>query len=474
MQLSKYSWRDVTLDTQKIIAETVGSFILGIVISLTADSAGAPCGSPATLAVGFTYVFLIYAFGHVSAAGLFNPAVTLGSFLSGHLTLALAGAFVVAQSGGALVGALLGNALRTAEVQSCNPTDLSRAFAVEAIYTGVLILVAQNCVLSKHANEPNSFYGLAVGLTVAAGMGVVSPTSGGFFNPALSLASDFASLKVDSTTLNDIWLYWLAPIIGAIFATAFQVFQNKVDKNTVAFPAWAVRCLCCCCRERNSNYDDGGGGGGGYVNTGDSTTTHIDDGRLPVAVPLTEFVGTFFLTLTAALPGRSETPGLETGFILAALTYACDHHGADFNPAVTLGLALRLGRVVADRGKIALIFCAQFAGAFAGALVALIIYGNVGYPSPDGYRGDGGAVVFEAIWTSILVYVVCSVMTKTTAESDETIEYSSRGHTRSYHGIAIGFAVFAGIQCSGPGGSGSGGVFNPAIGLGITLLVCIA
>ena len=109
-----------------------------------------------------------------------------------------------------------------------------------------------------------------------------------------------------------------------------------------------------------------------------------------------------------------------------------------------MGVALRLGRVVADRGKIALIFCAQFAGVFAGALVALIIYGNVGYPSPDGYRGDGDAIIFEALWTSVLVYVVCSVMTKTTAESDETIQYSSRRHTRSYHGITIGFAVFAG------------------------------
>jgi hypothetical protein len=40
-----------------------------------------------------------------------------------------------------------------------------------------------------------------------------------------------------------------------------------------------------------------------------------------------------------------------------------------------------------------------------------------------------------------------------------------RGHSRSYHGLAIGFVVVAGIFCAGKSGSGSGGVFNPALGL---------
>jgi hypothetical protein len=105
---------------------------------------------------------------------------------------------------------------------------------------------------------------------------------------------------------------------------------------------------------------------------------------------------------------------------------------------------------------------------FAGAIVALLLNGNVGYPSPAGYRGLAGDVFFEAIWTAFYVLVVCAVMTPTTGAADERV--TARGHSRSFHGLAIGAAVFAGVVCAQPGAAGSGGVFNPAIGLAIVFM----
>jgi aquaporin Z len=201
------SWRSITLDAQRVVAEFVGAFILAFVAALTAASAatGASCGaaSPAAaLAVGATYVALIFSLAHISRHGLFNPAVTLGSFLAGQLPPFLALTFVGVQALGATLGGVIGNAMRADTVLSCNPKNAGAAFAVEAIFTGALVLVSQNVLLQKHANEANSFFGIAVGFVVAAAASVTTPLSGGLFNPALGLALDFATLSTDPSTFN--------------------------------------------------------------------------------------------------------------------------------------------------------------------------------------------------------------------------------------------------------------------------------
>jgi glycerol uptake facilitator-like aquaporin len=112
---------------------------------------------------------------------------------------------------------------------------------------------------------------------------------------------------------------------------------------------------------------------------------------------------------------------------------------------------------------------AQFAGGLLGAFTAYGVAGGVKYPNPDGTHGVGGAVMFEALWTSLLVYIVCAVMTPTHAEDDPDTVEERKGHARSFQGLSIGFVVAGGIYCAGKYGGGSGGVFNPAVGTGIAV-----
>lgn len=130
--------------------------------------------------------------------------------------------------------------------------------------------------------------------------------------------------------------------------------MNRVDHVRVAFPAWLCQCLCFCgvCREA----EDGSG-----------------DGALPLITLAVEFVGTFYLVLTSAL---SQEP-FAIGALLTALVYALDHISADFNPAITVAMAIRNGTLFSQRGKIISIILAQMLGAFAAAFMAYFVAGQV-------------------------------------------------------------------------------------------------
>ena len=455
--------RSLTRNAQRVLAEGVGTFLLALVVVLSAID-----GVPTSTAPALALVALTYALQHLS--NHLNPAVSFSMLLNGTLDWRLCVFFMLSQTLGGVLGGVIGNALRTVPISSYNPTNQGKAFAVEAAFTGLLVLVYQNACAHKQRAEPNSYFGLAVGMAVLAGGAAVSPISGGCFNPALGMGIDFATLSKDPATFQDIWLYWGAPFAGALLATGFAKLMNAVDKRTVAFPGWLCRCRCCCCREaaagvplRYTGYDASGGG----------DAAAVDDGHVPLIVPLAEFVGTFFLVFTASM---AQEP-LAVGGVLLALVYALDHVcGADFNPAVTLAVALRLGRLLKDRGKIAVIVLAQMGGGFAAAFLAYVVAGTVNYPSPSGRRGSDGAVFFEGLWTAALVLTVLTVMTEV-ADADEEAEmadvaamYTRSGHSKSYHGIAIGLVVAAGVYSAGEGGAGSGGVFNPAIGVPVVVV----
>lgn len=107
---------------------------------------------------------------------------------------------------------------------------------------------------------------------------------------------------------------------------------------------------------------------------------------------------------------------------------------------------------------------AQFLGALIAAFTAYGIAGTVDLPSGTSpvITNVGGSIVFETIWTAIIVYVVCAVMTPIHGDEDNAPERS--GHSLSYQGLSIGFVLAGGIFCAGNGGTASGGIFNPALG----------
>ncbi|MFT4232522.1 MAG: aquaporin [Leucobacter sp.] len=175
------------------------------------------------LVIGFTLMVLVYATGHLSGAHL-NPAVSLGALLRGALSVSDFIVYVVAQLVGAAIGALLAAALwpnAAAPVE----IEVGPAFIAELVITFVLVYVVLNVATSKDS-DGNSFYGLAIGTTVFIGASTVGPISGGGFNPAvafgLAVHGDFA--------WSNLWLYFLAPLVGgALAALAFRAL-NTHDK----------------------------------------------------------------------------------------------------------------------------------------------------------------------------------------------------------------------------------------------------
>ena len=170
----------------------------------------------------------------------------------------------------------------------------------------------------------------------------------------------------------------------------------------------------------------------------------------------TEFIGTFFLVLTIGCTvigtaGSLVIPPVAIGAALMVMVYAGGHiSGAHYNPAVTLGVLVR-GRCTA-REAVGYII-SQCLGAFAAAMV--VGFFKSGIPVTPGEIDATKAVVAEFLFTFALVYVVLNVATaKATANN-------------SFYGLAIGSTVMLGAFAVG---SISGGAFNPAVALGITVM----
>ena len=172
---------------------------------------------------------------------------------------------------------------------------------------------------------------------------------------------------------------------------------------------------------------------------------------------VTELIGTFFLVFTIGMTtvsGSTAAP-LAIGATLMVMVYMGGHiSGAHYNPAVTLAVLMRGAMAKAD---VVPYLVAQLLGATLASAAVFLLTGATFAPAPS--AGGAEALVAEALVTFALALVVLNVAT---AES-------TKGN--SYFGIAIGFTVMAGAY--GVGGF-SGGAFNPAVGIGPTLMDVVA
>jgi aquaporin Z len=167
-----------------------------------------------------------------------------------------------------------------------------------------------------------------------------------------------------------------------------------------------------------------------------------------------EFIGTFFLVLTVG--GVVIEPALPEGFapiaigtVLAVMVFATGHlSGGHLNPAVTLGVLIR-GKI--ERNDAIIYWIVQLLAGVVAALVIMLIKPSL----PAAPMVDNidllGAILIEFLFTFALVFVVLNVATARGTEGN------------SYFGWAIGFTVLVGAYV---GGGVSGGVFNPAVALG--------
>jgi aquaporin Z len=171
---------------------------------------------------------------------------------------------------------------------------------------------------------------------------------------------------------------------------------------------------------------------------------------------LVEFIGTFFLVATIGFtvlkPGDAgNLAPLAIGSALMVMIFAGGHiSGGHYNPAVTLAVFLR-GKCPAS--DVVPYMVAQVLGAAAAAGVVLFMKGN---PSVEAANPDiPRALLAEFLFTFGLCYVVLNVATAKGTSGN------------SFYGLAIGFTVLVGAYSVG---SVSGGAFNPAVAVGITVM----
>ncbi|HEU4590913.1 MAG TPA: aquaporin Z [Steroidobacteraceae bacterium] len=187
------------------------------------------------LAFGLTVVTMAYAVGHISG-GHFNPAITIGLCVGGRCKWADALPYIVAQLIGAVLAAWL-----LATIASGNGTDAiatglaangfgehspghyaqSTAFITEVLMTFFFLFVIFG---ATSEGAPVGFAPLAIGLTLTLIHLVSIPVTNTSVNPARSTGP---ALIVGGWALQQLWLFWVAPILGAAIAGGLWKWLGK-------------------------------------------------------------------------------------------------------------------------------------------------------------------------------------------------------------------------------------------------------
>ncbi len=206
----------------KLLTEFVGTFIFLTAIALSGNA-----GAFAPLAIGLTLMGMVYMGGHVSGAH-YNPAVSFGLWLRRALPVSTMALYWLVQ----LVAGVLAFvtaylvAGKTGGIQPGAGVNVISATAVEILFTTALVLVVLNVAATKET-AGNSYYGLAIGMTVAAGAFMVGPISGAAFNPAVAIAATFAGSVFGHGSWSFLPIYIVGPGAGAALAALVHWLQQR-------------------------------------------------------------------------------------------------------------------------------------------------------------------------------------------------------------------------------------------------------
>lgn len=205
----------------KLLTELVGSFVFMTVIALSG-----PTGPLAPVAIGLALAAMVYMGGHVSGAH-YNPAVSLALLVRRVIDLPTMLFYWAAQVLGALLAFAVGDLLGGGApgIHPGSGVSWVAALAAEVVFTAALVLVVLN-VAATRATAGNSFYGIAIGFTVAAGAFAVGPISGGAFNPAVGLGATAVAAVLGHGTWSNVWLYVAGPLAGAAIGAAVHALQG--------------------------------------------------------------------------------------------------------------------------------------------------------------------------------------------------------------------------------------------------------
>jgi aquaporin Z len=230
--------------SKKLFAEFIGTFwlVLGgcgsAVLAATFPAVGIGLLG-VSLAFGLTVLTMVYAVGPISG-GHFNPAVSVGLWVGGRFPASELPGYIVAQLLGAIAGAAVlyliasgnsdfslagGFAANGYAEHSPGKYSLVAAFTAEVAMTFFFLIIILG---STHENSPKGFAGLAIGLSLTLIHLISIPVTNTSVNPARSTSQ---ALFAGGWAINQLWLFWLAPVIGAILAgIVYKIFQPAKAK----------------------------------------------------------------------------------------------------------------------------------------------------------------------------------------------------------------------------------------------------
>ncbi len=231
-----------TLDWRKLVAEAVGTFTL-IFVGAGSIILGGSLVAVA-LAHGLAIAVMVSVLGHISG-GVFNPALTLGLWVTrrlGHLDTV---AYIGSQLAGAALGALAlmmlyPEALREASNLGTpllgSGVSFAQGVGIEALLTVFLMLAVFGTALDRRGPRLGGFgIGFVITMDVLAG----GPLTGAAMNPARALGPALLD-----GTWNDHLIYWIGPIIGAVLAALLYHFvfmdEQQRAEGSVDAPAAAA------------------------------------------------------------------------------------------------------------------------------------------------------------------------------------------------------------------------------------------
>lgn len=215
---------------KKLVAEFIGTFwlVLG-----GCGSAILAAGFPdlgigfigVAFAFGLTVLTMAYAIGHISGCHL-NPAVSIGLWMGGRFPAKDLLTYILAQLLGAIAGAgvlyliasgkpgfeLGGFAANGYGEHSPGGYGLQAAFITELVMTFIFLIIILG---STHPKAPAGMAGLAIGLGLTLIHLISIPVTNTSVNPARSLSQ---AIFAGGWALEQLWLFWAAPILGAILA----------------------------------------------------------------------------------------------------------------------------------------------------------------------------------------------------------------------------------------------------------------
>lgn len=219
---------------KKYVAELIGTFALVLIGCGSAVIAGIDIGfTGISFAFGLTVLAMVYAIGNISGCHI-NPAITLAMLVAGKINWKDTILYIVFQCIGAIIGAAVLLAIANGmpgysvsadglgqngfEALSPGQFSLAACFIAEVVLTFLFLFVIFG---STSKNAPPGFAGVAIGFTLVLIHLVGIPITGTSVNPARSLGP---AVFAGPAALSQLWLFWVAPIIGAIIAAIIWRF----------------------------------------------------------------------------------------------------------------------------------------------------------------------------------------------------------------------------------------------------------